>query len=365
MSATDDLRPGAQRARNPRARDEYVPYDLPHPHRYPYELDLADVVGRSRLDAAVAGGSYSCYLLGDVGGIVDPAPQRAVARAMCALAPGARRYDAERRPLGDTLFAYIAGDVVYNNGEPAHYAEQFYAPYRDYDRPILAIPGNHDGGLDPAAGDYPSLAGFVANFCAPGRAIPGTTTYGRAPAGQPNVYWTLEAPWLRIVGLYTNVPEGGVVDDEQRHWFHAQLAGPRGDKHLVVALHQPVFSCDTVHGGSPDMFDLVHESARRAGCRLVMSGHAHNYQRFAYDGVTYVVNGAGGYHGLHDLVPPAGPGALYPLVAHTRDHSFMHLTVTPRALTARIVAVPLPVDVTGRPLVVDEFAVAVTEGVRV
>lgn len=26
---------------------------------------------------------------------------------------------------------------------------------------------------------------------------------------QPNVYWTLEAPFVTIIGLYTNLPEGG------------------------------------------------------------------------------------------------------------------------------------------------------------
>ncbi len=358
------------RAADPHPPDGYMTYRLPHPHRYPFELELAQVAGHARVDAAVAAGAYSCYLLGDVGGIVCPAPQRAVARAMRALTGDAARYDPERYPHGGTLFAYIAGDVVYYNGEPAHYRDQFYAPYRDYDRPILAIPGNHDGGVAEGV-DYPSLAGFIANFCVGERsAVPASAgdQFGRGPVDQPNVYWTLEAPWLRIVGLYTNVPEGGVVDEEQRRWFLRQLARPRDGKHLIVALHQPVFSADRVHGGSPAMRDLIHEPARRAGCRLVVSGHAHNYQRFAHDGVTYIVNGAGGYFELHDLVPAAArAGAPYPIVAHTRDHSFVHLTVTPEALTLRAIAVPPPSgpdhDATGalsaRPCIIEEHRIPI------
>lgn len=339
------------RSTDPGSADDFVPYTLPHPHKYPFEMDLARVVGPERIDAAIQQQSYSCYLLGDVGGINDPRPQQAVADALCALTPDARDYDPTGRPCGETLFAYIAGDIVYNRGEAAHYAEQFYAPYRHYDRPIFAIPGNHDG--DGAL--HPSLEGFAANFCAP-HPGPAPDGYGRGVIDQPNVYWTLEAPWLRIVGLYTNVPEGGVVDEEQRQWFLDQIARPRDGKHLVVALHQPVFSLDRAHGGSRAMLDVVHEPARRAGCRLVVSGHAHNYQRFAYDDVTYLVNGGGGYYELHDLVANASRQEIRPLVAHTRSHSFMHMTVTPAELQLCTVAVPLPFDAqTARPSVVDEF----------
>ena len=348
----------------------YVPYRIPHPHKYPFELELAHVAGRDRVRAAEIAGAYGCYLLGDVGGIVRPAPQRAVARALCALTGDTAGYDADHNPCGGTLFAYIAGDVVYYQGEAAHYGDQFYAPYRDYDRPILAVPGNHDGGPAESA-DEESLAGFIANFCAgrhdppPGDGPFERGPFERGPFDQPNVYWTLDAPWLRIVGLYTNVPEGGAVEEEQRRWFLEQLARPRDGKHLVVVLHQPVFSADRVHGNSDAMRELVHGPAKRAGCRLVVSGHAHNYQRFAHDGMTYVVNGGGGYFELHDLFPRSAWGqAPYPVVAHTRNHSFAHLTVTPEALVLRAIAVPLPPDPemvsppVGAPLVIDEHRIS-------
>ena len=319
-------------------------------------MDLARAVHPARLRAAVAREAYGCYFLSDVGGVVSPAAQRAVAAAMCALTHDGRGYDPSGRPCGGTLFAYITGDVVYYHGEPAHYADQFYAPYRDYDRPIFAIPGNHDGD-PPGDGACVSLAGFIANFCAPQRApIDDEGRHNRPALDQPNVYWTLEAPWLRIVGLYTNVPDGGMVDAEQRRWFLQQMARPRHGKHLIVALHHPPFSIDQMHGGSPQMLNLVHEPAKRAGCRLVVSGHAHTYQRFAFDDVTYVVNGAGGYFELHDLVSPPDPGTLTPVVAHTGEHSFMQVAVTPRELRVRTVAVPLPFEPTvGHPILVDEF----------
>jgi hypothetical protein len=330
---------GAQRPRNAHAAASFVPYRLPHPEKYPFEMDLGHVEPAGQPGAAVARGSYTCYLLGDVGGIENPEPQRRVVRAMCALSGDAARYDARRGPCGETLFTYIVGDVVYNHGVRSEYLPQFYAPYAQYQRPILAIPGNHDGDLTAESSE--SLDGFIANFCAPVQGpAEDAGAFHRLAMDQPNVYWTLEAPWLRIVGLYSNVPEGGYVDDAQRHWFLEQMRRPHDGKHLVVALHQPVFSADSVHGGSEDMFELIHAPARRAGCRLVVSGHVHNYQRFAYEGITYLVAGGGGYHGLHAILPPEFPGAMYPLAAHADDHSFVHLTVTPDHLALRAIAVP-------------------------
>ncbi len=338
---------GAQAPPNLYAAEEFVPYTLPHPEKYPYEMDLVHVVSHDQVDTAQAQGRYSCYIVGDVGGVIVPAPQRAVAAAMCALTPDGLRYDVAAQPCGGTLFSYIVGDVVYYNGERSHYRQQFYEPYEQYGRPIMAIPGNHDGSIDDdtmnEAHPRVSLEGFVANFCA-GERGPATDAAGsrRGVMDQPNVYWTLEAPWLRIVGLYTNVPEGGVVEAAQRRWFREQMARPRDGKHVIIALHQPVFSADSVHGGSEDMMLLVHDAAKRAGCRLVISGHVHNYQRFAYDGVTYLVNGAGGFFELHDVLPPQFPGAVYPLVTRTLEHSLVHMTVTPDRLILRAIVVPVP-----------------------
>lgn len=40
----------------------------------------------------------------------------------------------------------------------------------------------------------------------------------RTTVVQPNVFWTLETPFATIVGLYTNVPEGGQLDPTQQTW---------------------------------------------------------------------------------------------------------------------------------------------------
>jgi hypothetical protein len=48
-------------------------------------------------------------------------------------------------------FFYNLGDIVYSFGEHKYYYDQFYEAYRNYPRPIFAIPGNHDGIVLPRA----------------------------------------------------------------------------------------------------------------------------------------------------------------------------------------------------------------------
>src|SRR5581483_10795058 len=131
------------------------------------------------------------------------------------------------------------GDVIYNFGEAEYYYDQFYEPFRNYDRPIFAIPGNHDGicryGADPDTPLAPTLAAFLRNFCA---AAPGPSVDAgglvRSVMTQPGAYFTLDAPFVSIVGLYTNVLEGpgvissqggryGALDDAQLHWLTTEL----------------------------------------------------------------------------------------------------------------------------------------------
>ena len=67
-------------------------------------------------------------------------------------------------PAGNQpAFFFHLGDVVYYYGEDEFYYDQFYHPYMDYPRPILAIPGNHDGITHPNG--QSSLHGFISAFC--------------------------------------------------------------------------------------------------------------------------------------------------------------------------------------------------------
>ena len=77
---------------------------------------------------------------------------------------------------------------------------------------------------------------------------------------QPYVYWCLLTPLAYFIGLYTNVPEGGQIDAEQREWFPRQLADAPTDRALILALHHPIYSFDDFHSGSPVMAREVQDA---------------------------------------------------------------------------------------------------------
>jgi hypothetical protein len=327
----------AQKPHGQRSNQPFQP--LPHPTgQYPYRLVLTDVMAGVQPDAPIV---FHC--VGDTGGIKDPAPQIAVAHAMQAGLTGA-----DGPP---PTFLYHLGDVVYFVGAASEYYPQFYEPYADYPIPVFAIPGNHDGSVDPAV-PAPSLAAFVANFCATDPHLtPEAEEVNRHAMTQPNVYWTLVTPRVTIIGLYTNVPEGGRVQTDQAAWLQEELSA--ADPHLpvIVTLHHPVYSLDAFHGGDPEMQRVLDAAFTGSGrvADAVFSGHVHNYQRFTRDHggrqVPYIVAGAGGYHNLHRVVTGPGPagtidGGEVNLISHCDDqYGFMRITVTQTAIEGRYVAV--------------------------
>ena len=331
----------AQRPHGLRSNQPFEP--LPRPTgSYPYRLSLVDIVPGAA--AALAGDQPLVFhCAGDTGGVKDPAPQLAVAAAL--------RSDLQNGD-GPPLFFYHLGDLVYFYGERSEYYSQFYEPYADYPVPIFAIPGNHDGSVAPGSTD-PSLAAFVENLCATDPHLtPEAEEVDRHAMTQPNVYWTLLTPRATIIGLYSNVPEGGRIQTDQAAWLQEELKAADPALPVIVTLHHPVYSQDTVHGGDPDMQRVLDGAFTGAG-RLpdaVFTGHVHNYQRFVreHDGreVPYIVAGAGGYHNLHRVgAAPAG-GAPNPnppdvsLRSHCDDqYGFMRITVTRDTLAGEYVAV--------------------------
>jgi hypothetical protein len=270
--------------------------------------------GAAKVAAIQQAGQIVFHSVGDTGSVVGPATQSLVADKMVT--------DFNEANLADVpSFLFHLGDVVYYFGEATYYYDQFYAPYRDYPAPILAIPGNHDGVVypkDPAT----TLAGFLENFC--------TTTPAPAPdAGnllrttmiQPGVYFTLEAPFVRILGIYSNVLEdpgvisgqngqNTVLDGRQIAFLTAALKRVKSDNFtgaVIVAVHHPPFTGGKEHGGSPLMLADIDSACTAAGVwpHAVFSGHAHNYQRFTRTvntmQIPFLVAGCGGHSPLSSM----------------------------------------------------------------
>lgn len=84
-------------------------------------------------------------------------------------------------------------------------------------------------------------------------------------------------------------------DAAQLAWLDAQLDALGPDvRQAIIAFHRPVYSLSKHSPGSTATRDAIHQRCLEHGVRLVLCGHAHCYERFEVDDVTYVVDGGGG-----------------------------------------------------------------------
>jgi hypothetical protein len=218
----------------------------------------------------------------------------------------------------DTDFMLIASDVVYPAGDANDYPRKLYFPYRDYRKPIYAVPGNHDW-------DDGGLYGFMFHFCdredVPAGvldAVPSALRpFWRRPTPpdevardardarrrevpqptQPGPYFALDAGPVLVLGLDVGIR--GSVDRDQAQWFRETARGDPRPKIVVggktiwfEGRYEPPVLED---GGSAD--ELIREPDH--GVIAYLSGEIHNYQRYpvAVPGarkIQYIVCGGGG-----------------------------------------------------------------------
>ena len=296
---------------------------VPAPSMPQPSMNLADVLGPEVIAGVQSAKRIVFHAVGDTGAAKVSATQPAsVALAHEARVADAMAADVAAGGPGAPSFFFHLGDIIYHFGEGQYYYDQFYEPFRAYDRPIFAIPGNHDGvvfGPNQDVPQIPTLRAYLRNFCA---AAPGPSPDAggavRSAMTQPGAYFTLDAPFVSIIGLYSNVLEGpGVISseggkypigDEQLAFLQAELtrlkpARDAGSRAVLVAVHHPPASVDGVHGGSVGLSNDIDSACKAAGLwpDAVLSGHAHLYQRFSHGvaglgrTIPYVVSGSGGF----------------------------------------------------------------------
>ncbi|TDD07932.1 metallophosphoesterase [Nonomuraea deserti] len=255
---------------------------------------------------APVGRNFSFLLLGDTG--EGDASQYAVVPGMLKLGRG-------------TSFAVIASDVVYPTGSGNEYDDKFFRPYKDYDAPIYAIPGNHDW--------YDGLGGFMRVFCdaelkpKPDRGIRGLLWRKPEPidearlagarklrgrpsqqATQPGPYWAIESDDLLIVGVDTGIKN--TIDKGQTAWLRRVSLDPRPK---ILVTGKPIYTANAYkpspleEGGTID--DIVRDPAHRYVAAI--GGDVHNYQRYPVKVgdrvIQYIVSGGGGafMHATHTI----------------------------------------------------------------
>ncbi len=201
----------------------------------------------------------------------------------------------------------------------------------------------------PPGAPIPSLKGYLRNFCQERFVVlPEAGGLSRTAQIQPGVYFTFEAPFVRIISLYSNTLEDpGVIADPtpgtkigtaQLAFLKAALSRARADAEsgrfrgaVLLAHHHPPFSTGSRHGWSAAMQLQIDKICEQVGFwpHADLAGHAHNYQRFTrtrsiqVNGATianaqipYIVCGNGG-HALQAIRDQDGAALRAPQIVQT------------------------------------------------
>jgi tartrate-resistant acid phosphatase type 5 len=240
--------------------------------------------------------------LGDYGvGIVngdDGRRQQAVANTL--------RHLAATKPV---RFVLSLGDNIYHGPEDAltqtgdeddDWYLTFYQPYRyliDH-LPVYPAAGNHDGSDTERSDDRLQLAD---NFHLESRFGP-AEEQGRASLGPGLFYRFQVGSLLEMVCLDTTWGDDEDVhlfdDERHRRWIEEALPEASGGVNgggpvwRVPFCHHPPYCAGPHHDCMHEQIDRVVPLYRRAGVRLVLSGHEHNFQHGRVDGIDYVISGA-------------------------------------------------------------------------
>ncbi|TNF19835.1 MAG: alkaline phosphatase [Rhodobacteraceae bacterium] len=148
------------------------------------------------------------------------------------------------------------GDLVYNSGTPAEFADCFDPIWRGLSPRTLPTPGNHEYATPGAFGYY---------------------DYWGARAGpERRGYYAVEtADWL-ILSLNSEIAAGPGSD--QGRWLQDRLdAAP--DKCVLAVFHKPAQSLQ--HRGDSEAAGALFRQLQRNGATAVLNGHNHFYERTA------------------------------------------------------------------------------------
>jgi 3',5'-cyclic AMP phosphodiesterase CpdA len=200
----------------------------------------------------------------------------------------------------------LLGDLSYANGGPASIWDDWFKLIEPNARriPHMSILGNHET-------DYPrDLSIYLGRFSLP----------------HVERWYAITVSGVRLIALDTSAEVA--PESEQHEWLKQELEAASQDSNIrwiIVCSHFPCFTSCAQHPEDADK-PRLHLSPlfQQFGVDLVLSGHAHMYERtypinaagnvtdaglnefFDPSGTVYVVAGGGG-HGLHKEFTSSAP----------------------------------------------------------
>jgi calcineurin-like phosphoesterase family protein len=187
------------------------------------------------------------------------------------------------------------GDQAYEDGTLAEYRTVFDPAWGRLREVLHPVPGNHEY-------HTPEAGGYFDYFNGPGAA------FGRAGARGSGWYSFDVGSW-HVVALNSNCGKVGgcQAGSPQERWLRADLAAHPAACTLAF-WHHPRFSSGP-HGDAPEVQPLW-QALEDAGADVVLSGHDHDYERFAPQTAAGVADAA---HGLRQFVAGTGGRELRPI----------------------------------------------------
>jgi hypothetical protein len=189
------------------------------------------------------------------------------------------------------------GDNQYENGALAKYQGSYGPSWGRVKGKTKPAPGNHEYLTSGAAG-YFGYFGSVA----------GDPTKG---------YYSFDLGTWHLISLNSNCSRAGGcgVGSPQEEWLRADLASHPTACSLAY-WHHPRFSSGE-HGSHASMTALW-QALQDGGAELVLSGHDHDYERFAPQDADGTLDAA---HGIRQFVVGTGGKNHYPITGAIVPHS--------------------------------------------
>ncbi len=215
---------------------------------------------------------------------------------------------------------FLLGDNAYPDGSDSDYQNCFAPGWGRHRKRTHPVPGNHDY-------EQPGAASYFRYF--------------GVAAGDPGKgYYSYDLGSWHIVALNSEINVSAGSTEEQ--WLRADLAAHPAQCALAY-WHVPRFSSGTTHRSST-VPQALWQALYDYGADVVLSGHEHNYERFAPQTADGTADPA---RGIREFVVGTGGSGAYPLgpsIANSEvsswNHGVLKLTLRDGAYDWQFIPIP-------------------------
>ena len=236
----------------------------------------------------------------------------------------------------DVKFLVVSSDVVYPDGKMNGYEANFYQPFMGFEKPIYALPGNHDW--------FDANEGFNANFLDAGsaaialrarlaedlgtEAVTTGQTFDEITAEaerlrdfyrikngrQRGPYFEMHSPGFSLMAVDTGILRR--LDERQATWLESALTRA-GSNFKMVILGHPFFVAGKYVGGNDPAFQQIRDTLDRHSVNITIAGDTHDFEFYkeASGRLNFVNGGGGAYLSI-------GTALAFPEQPDTPDYAY-------------------------------------------